>query len=113
MTNRIEQKVYYKLSFNVDLQSVDDITWVREQMQVLEKEPDIMRCFQNMTVDYGSLGNNPNIRNKNWSIEDDAKGFSIYYRKEDNSTIDRFLFKVKLKFPNFRHEITQTVKEYF
>lgn len=103
------QKKYYKLAFSVDVETVEDIDWVREQMEKLEKEPLIMRCFQNVRV-YDGFSNNPKVQQTDWSSE--SNKFAIYFREENNPVIDRFLFKVRLKFPNFKHEFTQTVKEY-
>jgi hypothetical protein len=108
MTSRIEQKKYFKLSFSVDVETADDVTWVREQMEKLEKEPLIMRCFQNVRIH--NFTNNPKVKINDWSS--DCNAFAIYFREENNPVIDRFLFKVRLKFPNFKHEFTHTVKEY-
>lgn len=108
MSRIIAQKKYYKLSFSVDVETAEDVTWVREQMEKLEKEPLVMRCFQNVSIH--NFTNNPKVRVNDWS--NDCNAFAIYYREENNSVIDKFLFKVRLKFPNFKHEFTQTVKDY-
>lgn len=71
--NRIEQKKYFKLSFSVGVETPEDVDWVREQMQGLEKEPLIMKCFQNVTV------SRTQIRHNDWANENNA--FSIYLRK--------------------------------
>jgi len=109
MSRIIAQKKYYKLAFSVDIETAEDVTWIREQMEKLEAEPLIMRCFQNVRV-YDAFSNNPKISQTDWTS--DVNAFAIYYREEHNITIEKFLFKVKLKFPNFKHEFTQTVKEY-
>lgn len=106
---RIEQKKYYKLSFSVDVETAEDVTWIRERMNGLEKEPSIMRCFQNVSIEWGS-STRQIVRQNDWSSDNNA--FAIYYKDEENPTIDRFLFKIKLKFPNFKYAVTQTVKEY-
>ena len=103
------QKKYYKLSFSVDIETIEDVDWVREHMETLEKEPVVMRCFQNIRVH--NFTNNPKIQHTDWSS--DHNSFAIYYREENDRAIEKFLFKVKLKFPNFKHEFTQSVKEYF
>lgn len=109
MSRIIAQKKYYKLSFSVDIETMEDVDWVREQMEALEKEPLIMRCYQNVRVHNHT--NNPKIQKTDWSS--DHNTFAIYYREENDIVIDKFLFKVKLKFPNYKHEFTQTVKEFY
>jgi hypothetical protein len=98
MSRIIAQKKYYKLSFSVDVETMEDVNWVREQMETLEKEPLIMRCYQNVRVHDG-FTNNPKVVVNDWSST--CNTFAIYYREENNTVIDKFLFKVKLKFPNF------------
>ncbi len=107
MSKYVEHKKYYKLNFSVDVETAEDVTWIREAMETLEQEPLIMRCYQNVNVTHG---NNPIISANNWS--NDINAFSIYYREENNNSIDKFLFKIRLRFPNFKHEHLQTMKEY-
>ncbi len=109
MSKYVEHKKYYKLNFSVDIETAEDVTWVREAMEGLEQEPLIMRCFQNVNVTHNN-NNNPKVSLNNWSS--DCNAFSIYYREENNKSIHKFLFKVKLRFPNFKHECLQTMKEY-
>jgi len=103
------QKKYFKISFSVDIETTEDVLWIKEQLEALEDDPLIMRCFQNIHVHNGWT-NNPTIQSNDWTT--DTNKFAIYYREENNPTIDKFLFKIKLKFPGFKHEFTQTVKEY-
>ena len=110
MSKYVEHKKYYKLKFSIDIETPDEVTWIRERMETLENEPSIMRCFQNVRV------SPPFSANVGLDILDGLDGnpsFAIYYRDENNKTIERFLFKIKLRFPNFTMETSQTMKEYF
>lgn len=109
MLKYVEHKKYYKLKFSVDIETPDDATWMRERMQTLEEEPLIMRCFQNIHVD-PPFSHNKGIHSTD-SL-DSKPSFAIYYREENNKTIERFLFKIRLRFPNFTMETSQTLKEY-
>lgn len=108
MSKYVEHKKYYKLRFSVDIETPDDATWIREGMGILENDPLVMRCFQNVHV------NPPFSVNKviHGTESLDSPSFVIYYREEHNKTIERFLFKVKLRFSNFTMEMSQTLKEY-
>lgn len=100
-----EQKVYHKLMFSMGPITEEESTWVREAMEKLEAEEGIMKCFQNVNGHIlGAVGR---------LIDDVAPDFSIYYRGDDIDCINRFLFKIQLKFPNFKVETTQTLQEYF
>lgn len=74
-------------------------------MEKLEKQPMVMKCFQNT--------NQTPFRGQLWKPNEAAQDFSIYYREENIESINKFLFKVQLKFPNFIVNSTQTLQEYF
>lgn len=84
----------------------DEAQYVREAMNKLEEETPIMRCFQNVY-------NNPLGGVVGSLFTTDTTNYSIYYRGEDVECIDRFLFKIQLKFPNFKVETKHTLQEYY
>ena len=102
---RKEQKIYYKLTFSMGTITEDESTYVREAMEKLEQEAPIMKCFQN--VHGNVLGSSGRI------INDIFPDFVIYYRGEDVDCINRFLFKMQLKFSDFVVHTTHTLQEYY
>ncbi len=66
-----------------------------------------MKCFQNTSV---SVFDDKGPWNK---LNDSTPDFTVYYREESIDALDRFLFKVRLRFPNFVAETTHTLQEYF
>ena len=103
---RKEQKVYFKMTFSMGEITEDEALYVRKAMEKLEKEELVMRCFQN--VHNNVLGN---IKDLSFSHND--PNYSIYYRSENLKCIDRFLFKIRLKFPDFKVETVHTLQEYY
>lgn len=85
----------------------EDGDWIREAMESLEKHAAIMKCFQNTSVaNFGDQGG--------WrKVDDSSPDYTIYYREESVDALDRFLFKVRLRFPNFVAHTTQTLQEHF
>lgn len=79
--------------------------YVREAMNKLEQEDSVMCCFQNV--------HNKLLGSKGSLFGDEVPDFSIYYRGEQVKCIDRFLFKIQLKFPNFKIETKHTMQEHF
>jgi len=107
MKKRIEQKFYYKLQFSMGSITSEDGDWIREAMEALETNPAIMKCYQNTSV---AVFDNQGPWDKLNSPNPD---YTVYYRKESVDALDRFLFKMKLRFPNCVVHTTQTLQEYF
>ena len=106
MKKRKERKFYFKLMFSMGQITVTEAQYVREAMNKLEQEDPVMRCFQN--VHNNVLGSNTGSL-----FGESAPDFSIYYRGEHVECIDRFLFKIRLKFPDFKVETVHTLQEYY
>jgi hypothetical protein len=109
MKKRIERKVYYKLQFSLGKVTVEDVDWVRDAMDALEISPSIMKCFQNTSVSVFE-------KNKGWheaALDKNNPDFTVYYKEESVDALDRFLFKLRLRFPNFVAHTTHTLQEHF
>jgi len=107
MKKRIERKVYFKLQFSLGKVTSEDVDWVREAMEALETCPAIMKCFQNTSVSVFD-------GNGSWNRLDNTNpDFTVYYREESVDALDRFLFKLRLRFPNFVAHTSQTLQEHF
>lgn len=106
MKKHKEQKVFYKLMFSMGQITEEESIFVRKAMEKLETEDEIMRCFQNV---HGNVLDAPESLWPNPLSPD----FSIYYRGIDVDCVNRFLFKIQLKFPNFKVETIQTLQEYY
>lgn len=106
MKKRKERKFYFKLMFSMGQITEDEALYVRKAMDKLEKEDAVMQCFQN-------VHNNVSDDNFGSLTDSDAPDYSIYYRGEHVECIDRFLFKIQLKFPNFKIETKHTLQEHF
>jgi hypothetical protein len=96
-TKYYEQRVFYKLQFSMGQLTLDEGDWVRKAMIKLEKQTAVMKCFQNW---------------ERTSLLNHAPDFSVYYREENVESINKFIFKMQLKFPNFVLHTTQTLQEF-
>ena len=107
MKKRIERPVYYRIKFSVGEITSEDGDWIREAMESLEKHAAIMKCFQNTSVaNFGEVGE--------WEkFNSPAPDYTIYYREASVDALDRFLFKVRLRFPNYVAHTSQTLQEHF
>lgn len=93
------------MKFSMGSITEEESAYVRTAMEALEREAPIMKCFQNVHGNVlGAMGR---------LIDDVAPDFVIYYRGDDVDCINRFLFKIQLKFPNFKTETVQTLQEHF
>ena len=95
------------MTFSAGDLTKDEIAYVRDKMNELERHPDVMRCFQN--VDRATEKSEQQQR----MFFQSGNEFTIYYRKQEVDAIEKVLFKLRLKFPGFVAHTTQTLQEHF
>lgn len=103
-----EKKVtekFYRMTFSIGDVTEKEIQHVREYMQKLEKHDGIMRCFQN--VDRATIKSK-----QQWGVSNRDTDFTIYYREDSEAKLDKLLFKLKLKFPEFIICKEETLQSY-
>jgi len=102
---KVKEK-YYRMTFGIGKVTEKEIKDVREFMQKLEKHDGIMRCFQNI--------DRATNRSEQQRFEARTAGtdFTIYYREDSEGKLNKLLFKLKLKFPDFTLVKEETLQSY-
>jgi len=101
MTAYIERLPSYKLTFSAGHLTVEEIEFIRTAMNKLERKSGISKCFQNI-----------NVREAGGTFTVNCPEFSVYYATEGLDCLNKFLFKMQLKFANFVIHTTQTLQEF-
>ena len=104
-----EKKVtskYYRMTFSVGEINEEQIKDIRTTMQKLEKIDGVMRCFQN--IDRATTKSD---EQKRWA-HTSGSDFTIYYEENSEEAMNKLLFKLKLKFNEFKICKEETLQSY-
>jgi len=105
-----EKKVtekFYRMTFSVGEVTEKEIADIRKIMQKLEKIDGVMRCFQNI-----DRATNRSLDQQLWQAEMEGSDFTIYYRENCEAALNKLLFKLKLKYPDFSLCKEETLQSY-
>ncbi len=110
MSKYDEKKVtekFYRMTFSVGDVTEKEIKDIREIMQKLEKVDGVMRCFQNI-----DRATNRSLEQKKLEVRMEGSDFTIYYRENCEAALNKLLFKLKLKYPDFSLCKEETLQSY-
>lgn len=105
-----EKKVtakYYRMTFSVGEVNEEQIKDIRKAMQKLEKIDGVMRCFQNI-----DRATNRSDAQRKYEQRTYGSDFTVYYEEDSEEAMNKLLFKLKLKFPEFTICKEETLQSY-